>query len=177
MLALFIIDELPDRVTLTELQQILVASTALEPMEICEYIENLVRGGHVYISDDAEGARYDAKKTATPEQYAGITEQGRELVWTLSAKKSLCRTAINKSMREYKRLICGIEYKIDMEPVQDGSYVHFKMYLCDRLYFSTSLFFAKSSEALSVYDRMDNSPEAFYNGFLTVASGDIDYLM
>lgn len=176
MLALFIIDELPDAVTLSELYEILISSTELSPMDVPQYVENLLDSGQIYIEDSSNSARYDAAKSSLYEKYVGITEMGRELVWTLSAKKSLLRGAINRAMRHYKKLILGIEYKIEMEKAKDGSYVHFKMYISDKLYFSTSLFFAKSSEALAVYDRMDDDPEAFYSGFLTVASGSIDYL-
>ena len=178
MIALFIIDELPDEVTLSELEEILVSSEVFEPIDVPQHIESLLKAGHIYISGGNEkNARYDAAKDILSRKYAGITETGRELVWTLSAKKTLCQSAINKAMRCYKKLILGIEYKIDMEVQKDGSYVHFKMYLSEKLYFSTSLFFAKSSEALAVYERMDDDPDAFYNGFLTVASGNIDYLM
>ncbi len=177
MLALFVISELPDEVTASELRSILLSSAELEPMEIDTYLENLEKAGQIYFtSQESKAAPYDAAKAESTEKYVGITPLGIELVQNLESRKSLCRSAINRAMRQYKKLTCGIDYKISLEQVPGGSYVHFEMLVGDKRYFSTSLFFAKSREALEVYNRMDDDPEGFYSGFLTVATGSIDYL-
>lgn len=178
MLALFVISELPDEVTVSELRSILLSTAELDQMEIDEYLENLEKAGQIYTTVQESGsARYDAARDESGEKYVGITPLGMELVSTLESRKSLCKSAVNRAMRQYKKLTCGIDYKIDLEPCEGGSYVRFEMLVGGKLYFSTSLFFAKSREALEVYNRMDDDPEGFYNGFLTVATGSIDYLM
>ena len=178
MLALFIIDELPDEVTSSELRSILIACGELNAMEIDQYVESLEKAGQIYSADrDGEISGSSKTENSKGENYIGITDLGAELVKTLEHRKSLCRSAINRAMREYKKLTCGIDYKINLEQAEGGSYVKFEMFAGGKLYFATSLFFAKSREALEVYNRMDDDPESFYNGFLTVATGSIDYLM
>lgn len=182
MLALFIISELSDEVTLPELQSILVASAEIDPMQVKEYIEELGSSGQIYITkenerDELPNAKYDARIDSYPlDCYTGITQAGIAAVQALSDKKVLFKGAINRALREYKRLLCGIEYRISIENEKGGSYVKFSMFVSGTLYFDTSLFFTRAKDALEVYRRMDDDPEGFYNGFLTVATGRIDYL-
>ena len=164
LLAIFIFSSLPDEVTLSEAEEILLASGELDRMKIDEYIESLEEGGQIYIKP-----RYN-------EKYVGITDSGQLVVSTFADKKPLFRIPINKSLRCYKKIVCGIDYKIDLEKVNGGSNVCFEMRMAGKTYFSTTLFFAKSMEALQVYNRIDNDPEAFYNGVMTVATGKIEYL-
>ncbi len=177
MLALFIISELPDEVSLSELRSILVSCGELEPMDIDGYISSLSESGQIYITDDAvTSARYEASAEKTSEHYVGITQSGEAVVSAFSKEKALCGNAINRALRMYKKLTCGIEYKISLEKADGGSYVRFEMFVNERLYFSTALFFANAHEALVVCNRMDSNPDAFYNGFLTVATGEVEYL-
>lgn len=162
--ALFIFSSLPDEVTLTEAEEILLSCDSFDKMEIDDYITELEKRGHIYI------------KQANNEKYVGITELGLSVASAFSEKKHLYRSAVNKAMRHYKKIVCGIDYRIDLAPFAGGSKVSFEMLLNGKAYFSTSLFFTKSMDALKVYNRMDNDPEAFYNGVMTVATGEIDYL-
>lgn len=164
LLAIFIFSSLPDEVTLSEAEEILLASGELDRMRIAECIESLENSGQIYIKP-----RYN-------EKYVGISDSGQLVVSAFADKKPLFRIPINKSLRCYKKIVCGIDYKIDLVKVSGGSNVNFEMRMAGKTYFSTSLFFAKSMEALQVYNRIDNDPEAFYNGVMTVATGKIEYL-
>ncbi len=177
LLVLFIISELPDEASLTELRSILVSCGEFEPMDIDGYIDVLSGNGHIALSDSAPAkARYDAGAEDTPERYVSITPRGEAVTEAFSAEKQLCKGAINKALRQYKKLTCGIEYIISLEKTVGGAYVHFEMLINEKSYFKTSLFFADSHKALAVYNRMDENPDAIYNGFLTVATGDVEYL-
>ncbi|MBR3996220.1 MAG: DUF4364 family protein [Clostridia bacterium] len=162
--ALFIFSSLPDEVTLSEAEEILLSCDGFDRMEIDGYISELEKRGNIYI------------KQANNEKYVGITELGQSVVSAFSEKKPLYRSTVNKAMRHYKKIVCGIDYRIDLMPSAGGSKVSFDMLLNGKIYFSTSLFFTKSMDALKVYNRMDNDPEGFYNGVMTVATGEIDYL-
>ncbi len=165
MLVLFIISEFSEEVSMQNLRLILLSSDEISQMELDEYIFELAQSNQIYITK-ADGT-----------EYCGITPEGQESVNVFSEKKQYLRSAINKALRQYKKLVCGIEYKVAMEKVDDGTNVTFSVIISDKCYFTTTMFFAKAKEALEVYNRMDNSPEDFYNGFLTVATGKIDYLM
>lgn len=164
LLAIFIFSSLPDEVTLYEAEEILLASGELDGMKIDEYIDSLSNSGQIYVK-----SRYN-------EKYVGITETGQLVISAFSDKKQHFRIPINKALRCYKKIVCGIDYKIGLEKVNGGSNVSFEMQMAGKVYFSTKLFFAKSAEALQVYNRLDNDPEAFYNGVMTVATGKIEYL-
>ena len=157
MLALFIISELSDEVTLPELQSILVASAEIDPMQVKEYIEELGSSGQIYITkenerDELPNAKYDARIDSYHlDCYTGITQAGLAAVQALSDKKVLFKGAINRAPREYKRLLCGIEYRISIENEKGGSYVKFSMFVSGTLYFDTSLFFTRAKDALEVY--------------------------
>ena len=164
LLALFIFSSLPDEVTMSEASEILLSCDSFDKMEIDEYISELEKRGHIYI------------KLGNNEKYVGITGLGQSVLKAFEEKKPLYRNAVNKAMRHYKKIVCGIDYRIDLQQACGGSKVSFEMLLNGKSYFSTTLFFAKSMDALSVYNRMDNDPESFYNGVMTVATGEIDYL-
>lgn len=165
MLVLFIINELPEEITMQNLRSVLLSSGELEQMNLDEYISSLSQNGQIYIT----------KENTT--QYCGITPEGQETVNIFIDKKQYMKSAINRAMREYKKLVCGVEYKIGMEKAAGGTNVTFSVIISGKCYFTTTMFFVKPREATEVYNRMDNSPEDFYNGFLTVATGEIDYLM
>lgn len=156
MLTLFILSDLPDEVTVEEAQSIVLASGEVEPMAVAGGIEQLEKAGLVAVRDG----------------FLSVTRAGQETASSMEDKKKLCRSAIHRAMREYKRLTCGIDYRLSTENAHGGSFVHFSVYVGELKYFETSLFFAKASEALAVYNRMDEDPERFYKGFLTVATGE-----
>lgn len=164
LLAIFVFSSLPDEVTLSEAEEILLASGELDRMSIDEYIASLEHNNHIYIKPRAN------------EKYVGITETGLLVVSAFAEKKQLFRIPINRAVRCYKKIVCGVDYRIDLVKSGSGSNVVFEMRMAGKTYFSTTLFFAKSMEALKVYNRIDNDPEAFYNGVMTVATGDIEYL-
>ena len=164
LLALFIFSSLPDEVTLSEAEEILLASGELDKMEIPVYIDSMLGNMQIYI------------KSRNNEKYVGLTEKGQMVVSVFSDKKAHFRVPVNRALRLYKKIVCGIDYKIELVKVAGGSNVEFEMRMAGKTYFSTTLFFAKSMEALKVYNRIDNDPEAFYNGVLTVATGEIGYL-
>lgn len=177
LLVLFIISELPDEASLAELCSILVSCGELEPMEIDTYINTLSERGHIRITESASPvSRHDAALDTPSERYVSITPTGEDAAYAFSAEKQLCKNAINKALRQYKKLTCGIEYNINLEKAQGGSYVHFEMLINEKSHFRTSLFFADSQRALSVYNRMDENPDAFYARFLTVATGEVEYM-
>lgn len=165
MLVLFIMSELTEEVSMQNLRSILLASDEISQMNLDEYIYELSQNNQIYITKEEHT------------EYCGITDAGQETVNVFPERKQYFRSAINKAMRSYKKLVCGVEYKIDTEKVGDGTNVTFSVIISGKCYFTTTMFFAKAKEALEVYNRMDNSPEDFYNGFLTVATGEIDYLM
>lgn len=165
MLVLFIISELPEEVSMQNLRSILLSSDEIMQMNLDEYLFELAQSNQIYITK------------ADNTEYCGITAAGQETVNLFSERKQYLRSFINKAMRQYKKLVCGVEYKIDMEKSDDGTNVTFSVIISGKCYFTTTMFFTKAKEALEVYNRMDNSPEDFYNGFLTVATGEIDYLM
>ena len=156
MLTLFILSDLPDEVTAEEAQSIVLASGEVEPMTVRIGIEELEAAGLVRTRDG----------------FLTVTQAGQETASSMADKKKLCRAAIHRAMREYKRLTCGIDYRLSMENGDGGTFLRFSVYVGDKRYFDTSLFFAKASEALAVYNRMDEDPERFYKGFLTVATGE-----
>ncbi len=164
LLAIFVFSSLPDEVTLSEAEEILLASGELDKMNIDEYIVSLEQSNQIYIKPRAN------------EKYVGITETGLLVVSAFAEKKQLFRIPINKAVRCYKKIVCGVDYRIDLVKAGSGSNVVFEMRMAGKTYFSTTLFFAKSMEALKVYNRIDNDPEAFYNGVMTVATGEIEYL-
>lgn len=168
MLTLFIISSLPDEVTLSEAREILLSSGELDRMEIDGYLSDLSRRGQIYIKQ--------GNGTLRQEKYVGITESGKDVAAALSERKPPFRACINKALRQYKKIVCGIDYRIDLVKVVGGSNVEFQMLLSGKTYFSTTLFFSKSMDALRVYNRLDNDPESFYNGVMTVATGEIGYL-
>lgn len=177
LLVLFIISELPDEASLSELCSILVSCGELEPMDIGTYIDSLSASGHILISDSTPSqARHDAARESSPEKYVSITDTGMSVAEAFSAEKQLCRSAINRALRQYKKLTCGIEYNIKLEKAKGGSYVHFEMLINEKSHFRTALFFADSAGALAVYNRMDENPDAFYARFLTVATGEVEYM-
>ncbi len=164
LLVLFIFSSLPDEVTFAEAEEILLSSGELDKMKINEYISGLEQGMQIYV------------KSAHNEKYVGITESGQLVVSAFSEKRHLFRSPINKAMRCYKRIVCGIDYRIELVKTSGGSNVKFEMHMAGKTYFSTTLFFAKSMDALKVYNRLDDDPETFYNGIMTVATGEIGYL-
>ncbi len=164
LLALLIFASLPDDVTFTEAQEILLSCGELDKMNITEYIYGLESGRHIYIKD------------VSNEKYVGMTESGQTVASAFAEKKRLFRSPINKALRCYKKIVCGIDYRIDLVKTGGGSNVKFEMLMAGKTYFSTTLFFAKSMEALKVYNRLDDDPETFYNGVMTVATGEIEYL-
>ncbi len=173
MLVLFIFSELPDEVTLSEAREILLASEELDNMQIDSFISELEKSKQIYIGTDTVS---DAKKIPG-EKYVAITGLGAAIAETLGEQKKIFRTAINKAIRRYKKIACGIDYRIDIATVSGGSNVKFDVLVNGKIYFTSTMFFAKSAEALRVYNRIDNDPEAFYNGVMTVATGEIDYIM
>ncbi|MBE6703777.1 MAG: DUF4364 family protein [Ruminococcaceae bacterium] len=164
LLALLVFSSLPDEVTFAEAQEILLACGELDKMNITEYIYGLESGGHIYIKDRKN------------EKYVGMTESGQLVAAAFAEKKQLFRSPLNKSLRCYKKIVCGIDYRIDLVKTNGGSNVKFEMCMAGKTYFSTTMFFAKSMEALKVYNRLDDDPETFYNGVMTVATGEIGYL-
>ena len=168
LLALFIFSSLPDEVTLSEAREILLASGELDKMETDVYISELESRSQIYIKPQGTNS--------TAEKYVGITELGQSTVSAFKDKKTLFRAAVNKSLRQYKKIVCGIDYRIDLIKAHGGANVKFEMLVAGKTYFSTTLFFAKSMDALKVYNRLDDDPESFYNGVMTVATGEIDYL-
>jgi len=164
LLVLFVFSSLPDEVTLSEAQEILLATGELDRMEIPEYIEELSGRSQIYI------------KQRNSENYIGITSIGQSVLSAFSDKKPHFRGALNKALRCYKKIVCGIDYRIELTKTKGGSNVSFEMLVGGKSYFSANMFFAKSLDALKVYNRLDDDPEGFYNGTMTVATGDIDYL-
>lgn len=167
LLALFVFSELPDEVTLAEAREILLACGELDKMQIDTYLSDLESAGQIYVKKGG---------SAMSESYTAISEVGHSIVSALKEKKPLFRGAINRSLRRYKKIVCGIDYRLDLESVSGGSNVKFEMLVAGKTYFSTTLFFRKSMDALKVYNRIDNDPDAFYNGVMTVATGEIGYL-
>lgn len=169
LLALFIFSSLPDEVTRSEAREILLACGELNKMEIDGYISELESRSQIYIKS--------RNNNTAAEKYVGITELGTAVVAAFGDKKPLFRGAVNKSLRCYKKIVCGVDYRIDLAKTNGGSNVKFEMLVAGKLYFSTTLFFAKSMDALKVYNRLDDDPESFYNSVMTVATGEIDYLV
>lgn len=168
MLTLFIISSLPDEVTMSEAREILLAGQELDRMEIDGYLQGLAQRGQIYIKHGSGPLKN--------EKYVGITETGKSVVAALSERKLPFRACINRALRHYKKIVCGIDYRIELVKVAGGSNVEFQMLLSGKTYFSTTLFFSKSMDALKVYNRLDDDPEGFYNGVMTVATGDVGYM-
>lgn len=164
LLVLFILSSLPDEVTVSEAEEILIAGGELDGMQLNDYIYSLESRSQLYI------------KQRSTEKYMGITELGQSVVAAFPEKKQLFRVPVNKALRCYKKIVCGIDYRIDLIKTDGGTNVRFEMLLAGTPYFSTTMFFAKSTEALKVYNRIDDDPEKFYNGVMTVATGEIEYL-
>ncbi len=164
LLSLFIFSSLPDEVTSSEAADILLSCGELDKMKIDDYICSLIERGQIY------------SKFSDGDNYVGISETGQLVVSAFSEKKQLFRVPVNKALRRYKKIVCGIDYRIDLVKCDGGSNVKFEMLMSGKKYFSTTLFFSNSNDALQVYNRLDNDPESFYIGVMTVATGDIDYL-
>ena len=165
ILALLIFALLPEEVTETEAQTILLESEEFDFISAGECITGLIVRGNLYKEEGESGV------------LIGITELGETAAEAFSEERTHYSHAINKALRAYRRLVTGIEYRIGMSCEGNGSYVSFERldFGEQRLYLR--LFFDKSNEALEAYNRMDSDPDAFYKGYVTVATGKIDFLI
>ena len=85
-----------------------------------------------------------------------MTESGQLVAAAFAEKKQLFRSPLNKSLRCYKKIVCGIDYRIDLVKTNGGSNVKFEMCMAGKTYFSTTMFFAKSMEALTLGSHVAN---------------------
>jgi hypothetical protein len=165
ILALLIFSLLPEEITETEARTILLESEEFDHISAGECITELIGRGNLYKEEGESGV------------LIGLTELGETAAEAFTEERKHYSHAINKALRAYRRLITGIEYRIGLSREGNGSYVSFERLDFGEQKLFLRLFFDKSGEALEAYNRMDSDPDAFYKGYVTVATGKIDFLI
>lgn len=157
--ALFIFSTLPEELTRTQAESVLIDSGEFDCIAASETIDELARRGSLYIAEDGS---------------VGISELGEDALQAFEDKRECYLSAINRAVRAYRRIMTGVEYKIDLSAAENGGSLVIFERLDDgvqRLYLK--LYFDKSADALAAYNLIDRDPDSAFERLVAVSSGRI----